>query len=76
MKNKQLCLCIPRISVNTTKQFIWSRIVDLELGNIDKIIEIGSGKVLTGLNKRMKLNLEMENISSLEDVDAFLKKFC
>ena len=43
---------------------------------VNKIIEIGSGKVLTGLNKRMKLNLEMENISSLEDVDAFLKKFC
>ena len=43
---------------------------------IDKIIEIGSGKVLTGLNKRMKLNLETENISSLEDVDTFLKKFC
>tara|TARA_B100000282_G_C31732533_1_gene491719 strand:- start:1980 stop:2267 length:288 start_codon:yes stop_codon:yes gene_type:complete len=40
MKNKQLCLCIPRISVNTTKQFIWNRLVELELGNIDKIIEI------------------------------------
>ena len=37
---KQLCLCIPRISVNTTKQFIKSRLLDLELGKIDKIIEI------------------------------------
>ena len=43
---------------------------------VNKIIEIGSGKVLTGLNKRMKLNLETENISSLEDVDSFLKNFC
>ena len=40
MKNKQLCLCIPRISINTTKQFIRTRIENLELGNIDRIIEI------------------------------------
>lgn len=53
----------------------WRETINLiSNSGIDTIIEVGPGKVLTGLNKRMKLNLETENISTLEDVDNFLKK--
>ncbi|MDC3091900.1 ACP S-malonyltransferase [Rickettsiales bacterium] len=53
----------------------WRETINLiSSSGIDNIIEIGPGKVLTGLNKRMKLNLETENIYTLEDVDNFLKK--
>ena len=31
-------------------------IIKVSKSKIDKIIEIGSGKVLTGLNRRMKIN--------------------
>ena len=39
------------------------------------IIEIGSGKVLTGLNKRINKNLKIDNISDSNDIDSFLKNF-
>ena len=39
------------------------------------IIEIGSGKVLTGLNKRINKNLKADNISDSNDIDSFLKNF-
>lgn len=37
-----------------------------------KIVEIGSGKVLSGINKRIGVNLEIQNISTLKDLDSFL----
>ena len=43
--------------------------------NLDLIIEIGPGKVLTGLNKRMKVDAGYFNISTLEDINNFLKNY-
>ena len=43
--------------------------------NIETIIEVGSGKVLTGLNKRMKIDKRFDNISSLDDMEKFLKLY-
>ncbi len=43
--------------------------------NLDCIVEIGSGKVLTGLNKRMGIKEEYFNISNLDDIDHFIEKF-
>lgn len=40
---------------------------------ITKIYEIGAGKVLTGLTKRIDKNIETFNLSSYEDVKDFLK---
>ena len=37
-------------------------IMKVSKSKIEKIIEIGSGKVLTGLNKRMKINLDFYNL--------------
>ena len=38
-------------------------------------MEIGSGKVLTGLNKRMGIKEEYFNISNLNDINHFIEKF-
>ena len=43
--------------------------------DLDCIIEIGPGKVLTGLNKRMKVDAEYFSISTLEDINNFLKNY-
>ena len=43
--------------------------------NLDCIVEIGSGKVLTGLNKRMGIKEEYFNISNLNDINHFIEKF-
>ena len=40
---------------------------------INKIIEVGAGKVLTGINKRMKLDINLENISNLNEIDTFME---
>ena len=48
-------------------------IIRVSKSEIDKIIEIGSGKVLTGLNKRMKINKEFLNMSTIGDVENFIK---
>tara|TARA_B100000965_G_C19012066_1_gene507155 strand:- start:201 stop:533 length:333 start_codon:yes stop_codon:yes gene_type:complete len=38
-----------------------------------KIIEIGAGRVLTGINKRMRLDISLENISNLEEINKFME---
>ena len=48
-------------------------IISVSKSEIDKIIEIGSGNVLTGLNKRMKINKEFFNISTISDIENFIK---
>lgn len=41
--------------------------------NVDTIVEIGAGKVLTGLTKRIDKELTGMSVSSPADVEAFLK---
>jgi [acyl-carrier-protein] S-malonyltransferase len=41
-----------------------------------QIVEIGSGKVLTGLNKRIEPNLKATTINVPSDLDAFLETQC
>ena len=48
-------------------------IMKVSKSKIDKIIEIGSGKVLTGLNKRMKINQDFFNLSSMSDIENLIK---
>ena len=40
---------------------------------INKIIEIGAGKGLSGINKRMRLDISLENVSNLEEIDKFME---
>lgn len=47
----------------------WREIAQqLPLEGIEKVVEIGPGKVLTGLIKRMTSNLTLENVSALADI--------
>ena len=41
--------------------------------NIKTIVEVGSGKVLTGLNKRMKISQKLMNLDSMADIENFVK---
>tara|TARA_B100000989_G_scaffold296744_1_gene280655 strand:+ start:782 stop:1738 length:957 start_codon:yes stop_codon:yes gene_type:complete len=59
-----------------TKKVRWSETIKLISSNTRNIVEIGSGKVLTGLNRRMGLDLNTFNIGSMPEVDDFLNKFC
>ena len=43
--------------------------------NLDNIYEIGSGKVLSGLNKRMNLPVNTGSIEAMQDIDFFLENF-
>ena len=47
-------------------------IIRVSESKIDKIIEIGSGKVLTGLNKRMRIDQDFLNLSTLNDIEDFI----
>ena len=48
-------------------------ILKVSKSNIDTILEIGSGKVLTGLNRRMKINQGLFNLSNMSDIENFIK---
>ena len=41
--------------------------------DVPSIIELGSGKVLTGLNKRINSSLHLQSIETPEDIEIFLK---
>ena len=43
--------------------------------NLDHIYEIVSGKVLSGLNKRMNLPVNTGSIEAMQDIDFFLENF-
>ncbi len=43
--------------------------------DLDFIIEIGPGKVLTGLNKRMNIESQYFNISTFDDINNFLENY-
>ena len=48
-------------------------IIKVSKSKIDKIIEIGSGKVLTGLNRRMKIDQDLLNLTTINDIENFIK---
>lgn len=48
-------------------------LINLHNIGVKKVIEIGSGKVLTGLSKRMDLNFENFNIESMNDIEQFIE---
>lgn len=48
-------------------------LINLHSIGVKKIIEIGSGKVLTGLSKRMNLNFENFNVESMNDIEQLIE---
>jgi [acyl-carrier-protein] S-malonyltransferase len=60
-----------RLSVQITSPVRW-REISLYLGSgCERAIEVGAGKVLTGLLKRAAPNLQLVNISNLEQFNEF-----
>jgi len=43
--------------------------------NLKKIVEIGSGRVLSKMNKRINKDLEITNISSFKEIDSFFETY-
>ncbi len=59
-----------------TKKVRWSETINLiARKDHNDIVEIGSGKVLTGLNRRMGLGVSTLNLGSMQEVEEFLNKF-
>ncbi len=52
----------------------WRESIIRSSEEIKKIVEIGSGKILTGMNKRIDKSLTSENVSNLKELDNFLQK--
>ncbi len=52
----------------------WRESIIKSTNNTNLIVEIGSGKVLTGMNKRIDRNYESLNVSNLEEADIFFKR--
>ncbi|MCL1469675.1 ACP S-malonyltransferase [Argonema antarcticum] len=61
-----------RLSQQITGSVRWREIMEqLPVEGISEVVEIGPGKVLTGLIKRTCPNLKLKNISSLAELSAF-----
>ena len=60
-----------RLNQQMTKGVRWREIsLQLPQQGIDRVVEIGPGKVLTGLIKRTCPNLALVNVSSFADLPA------
>jgi len=45
----------------------------LKNSDVDTLVELGAGKVLTGLARRIDPELTAVSVNSPEDIEAFLK---
>ena len=43
--------------------------------SLNSIVEIGPGKILTGMNKRINRDNNLFSVSNLDDINKFLEKF-
>lgn len=65
----------PRLLEQITGRVRWTETVQcLASQGVQEIVEIGAGKVLSGLNKRIDPNLAILNIETPEDLDNFNKR--
>lgn len=73
MNTDQLCFCIPRISVNTNKQFILNKFKNLELGDfIIRFIEIPLKNDPS--YKKILIKMSYKNQLLLENVKNYFSK--
>ena len=53
----------------------WRESIIKSTNKINSIVEIGPGKILTGMSKRINKDYNLFSISNLEEINIFLKKF-
>ncbi len=53
----------------------WRESIVRSTQKCDTILEIGSGRILTGMNKRINRNLNLLNISNSKEIDEFLSSY-
>lgn len=77
MTTNQMCFCIPRISVNINKQFILTKIENLELGKLVSFIEIPLKSDPSHKKILMKMNCSnmhlQENIRNYFRENGYIK---
>jgi [acyl-carrier-protein] S-malonyltransferase len=63
-----------RLVEQVTGSVRWRESVEwLCQNNVTELVEVGSGKVLTGLARRINRDLVASAINEVEDVDAFIE---
>ena len=53
----------------------WRESIIKSTNKINSIVEIGPGKILTGMSKRINRDYNLFSISNLDEINKFLKKF-
>ena len=53
----------------------WRESIIKSTNKVNSIVEIGPGKILTGMNKRINKDYNLLTVSNLDDIDKFLEKF-
>ena len=53
----------------------WRESIIKSTKKVNSIVEIGPGKILTGMNKRIKRDYDLSSVSNLDDIKKFLEKF-
>jgi [acyl-carrier-protein] S-malonyltransferase len=57
-----------------TSKVRWRESIEYMIkNNVSKFIEIGPGKVLSGLVKRINKNVEIKNLCNIEEIENYLK---
>ena len=53
----------------------WRESIIKSTNKVNSIVEIGPGKILTGMNKRINRDYNLFSVSNLDDIKTFLEKF-
>ncbi len=53
----------------------WRESIIKSTNKVNSIVEIGPGKILTGMNKRINRDYNLLSVSNLDDINKFLEKF-
>ena len=53
----------------------WRESIIKSTNKVNSIVEIGPGKILTGMNKRINRDYNLLSVSNFDDINKFLEKF-
>ena len=74
-EEKDITRIKPLLVDQITSRVRWRESVDYMIKNgVTDFIEIGPGKVLSGLVKKIKKDVKITNINSVEEIDNYVNK--